>query len=59
MGRYLVLVIIWTYQAAAEYRRWEYEPVSYLWKVADPGSDSSDYWGKDKVMKYQGNPEDQ
>ena len=48
---WLGVIIIWTYQAAAEGRRWSYEPGTYLYPDLYPGSESSDKGGSDKRSK--------
>ena len=39
--KWLIVIIIGSYQAEAEERRWEYEPVSDLCTDIEPDSDSS------------------
>ena len=46
--KWLRVIIIWTYQAASEDSRWEYEPVSDLWPDIEPGSDTRDYGSSDE-----------
>ena len=46
-----------SYQAAAEYSRWSYEPVSGLCTGVDPVSDSSDDGSSDEGSKDQDNPD--
>ena len=47
------------YQAESGEVRWEYELVSDLCPDLEPNSDSNDDGSSDKVIKDQGNPEDQ
>ena len=59
LEKYLGLIIRGTYQAASEYSRWSYEPVSDSWLDIEPDSDSRDDGSSDEVSKYQDNPDDQ
>ena len=40
LGKWLGLIRRGTYQAASEYIRWAYEPLTYLWPDIEPNSDS-------------------
>ena len=55
LGKLLGVIRRGTCQAASEYSRWAYEPVSYLWTDIEPDSDSINYGSCDELSKYQEN----
>ena len=52
LGKWLGVIKRGAYQASSEDSRWSYEPVSDLWPVIEPDSDSSDYGLSEEVSKY-------
>ena len=59
LGKWIGLIRRGTYQAAYEYIRWAYEPVSDLWPDIEPDGDSIDGGSRNEGIKYQENLEDQ
>ena len=59
VGELLVVIIIGAYQAASEYIRWEYEPVSDFCPDIESYSDFIVGGSSDELIKYQDSLYDQ
>ena len=59
LGKCLGVIRRGSYQAAAEYSRWAYEPVSDIWTDIESDGDSNVYGSSDEERKYQDNLYDQ
>ena len=53
LEKWIVVIKRGSYQAAAEYSRWSYEPVSGLWPDIDPDSEYSIDGSSDEGSKDQ------